>query len=158
VALIIGGVLVILYRRQLRWLPAAALKGATGGAVAAMIAGGVLAFGVDTHGAPADPSAGNPVEPTQASVARGMELFQQNCVTCHGVDGRGDGPTAPSLNPAPSDFRLHVPYHTDVELFKFIADGYPGTAMPAWRDEFSEEDIWNLVNFLRANFTEAPTE
>jgi mono/diheme cytochrome c family protein len=123
-----------------------------------MVGGGILAFGVDTHGAPADPSAGNPVEPTEASVARGLELYQQNCVTCHGVDGRGDGPTAPTLNPAPSDFRLHVPYHTDVELFRFIADGYPGTAMPAWRDEFSEEDIWNLVNFLRANFTEAPSE
>ena len=112
----------------------------------------------DRHGEATDPSAGNPVDPTQESIEAGRMLYEQNCVVCHGPDGRGDGPNAASLNPAPSDFRSHVPFHTDVELYKFIADGYPGTAMPAWRDQFSETDIWNLVNFLRANFSEAPDQ
>jgi len=156
--LILLGVLALIYRKPLRGLPGRAHTGVMASAVVAMIAGGVLAFGVDQHGEATDPSAGNPVEPTEASIARGRVLFEQNCVVCHGVDGRGDGPQAADLNPAPSDFRLHVPFHTDVELYRFIADGYPGTAMPAWRDDFSEEDIWNLVNFLRANFSEAPTQ
>jgi mono/diheme cytochrome c family protein len=30
--------------------------------------------------------------------------------------------------------------------------------MPAWREQFSEEDIWNLVNFLRSTFSDAPTQ
>jgi mono/diheme cytochrome c family protein len=91
-------------------------------------------------------------------VARGRELFQQNCIVCHGAEGRGDGPQAAQLDPAPSDFRLHLPLHTDPQFYAFIANGYPGSAMPAFRDQFSEEDIWNLVNFLRASFSEAPAE
>lgn len=61
------------------------------------------------------------------------------------------------LDPAPSDFRLHVPVHDDPQFFAFIANGYPGSAMPAWRDRLSEDDIRNLVNLLRAEFSEAPT-
>jgi mono/diheme cytochrome c family protein len=85
-------------------------------------------------------------------------LFEQNCVVCHGADGRGDGEAAADLNPQPTDFRLHMPNHTDPDFFDFIADGYPGSAMPEFRAAFSEEDIWNLVNFLRASFSEAPSQ
>jgi mono/diheme cytochrome c family protein len=114
-----------------------------------LVAGGVLAFGVHTHTKAQDVRSGNPVPPSERSIARGRELFQQNCVVCHGVDGRGDGPQAAELNPAPTDFRLHLPLHTDPQFYAFIHDGYRGTAMPAFGDAFSEEDIWNLVNFLR---------
>ena len=80
------------------------------------------------------------------------------CLACHGIDGRGDGPNAASLDPAPSDFRLHVPLHTDPQFYAFIANGYPGSAMPAWKEQLSPDDIWNLVNFLRSAFTDAPTQ
>jgi copper transport protein len=157
-ALALAGVIVIVYRRQLRWMASWANRAAMSAAAVLLIAGGVLAFGVDTHTAALDPSQGNPIAPTEASIARGRELYQNNCIVCHGVDGRGDGPNAASLDPAPSDFRLHVPLHTDPQFYAFIANGYPGSAMPAWRDTFSEDDIWNLVNFLRETFKEAPTE
>jgi copper transport protein len=117
------------------------------------VVGAVFFFSVDSH-ATGDPTAGNPFEPTDASVARGRMLFQQNCIVCHGVDGRGDGPQAASLDPAPTDMRGHIPLHTDPQFYAFIADGYAGTAMPAFRDAFEEEDIWNLVNFLRTEFGE----
>jgi mono/diheme cytochrome c family protein len=120
-----------------------------------LVAGGVLAFGVHQHTKAQDPRLGNPVAPTADSIARGRELFQQNCVSCHGVDGRGDGPEAASLNPAPTDFRLHMPLHTDPQFYAFIADGYRGTQMPAFDSAFSDEDIWNLVNFLRSEFGDA---
>jgi mono/diheme cytochrome c family protein len=118
----------------------------------------VLVFGVDTHTAAQDARAGNPVAPSEESVARGRELFQQNCIVCHGADGRGETEQAKNLNPAPTDFRLHVPLHTDPQFYNFIENGYPGSAMPAFGDAFSEEDIWNLVNFIRETFKEAPVE
>lgn len=158
VALILIGALVVVYRPEIRRLPRPTHATAMTGAVAALLLGGVLAFGVDTHTKQNDPSAGNPIPPTQESIERGRMLFEQNCVVCHGADGRGDGPSAADLDPQPTDFRLHTPLHTDVQFYNFIADGYPGSAMPAWRDELSEEDIWNLVNFLRAAFSDAPTE
>jgi mono/diheme cytochrome c family protein len=151
-ALILGGALVFLYRRQLQGLRRTAYRGALTGGAVLMVAGGVLAFGVDQHTNAQDPRQGNPVAPTEDSVARGKELFQQNCVACHGVDGRGDGPDAAELNPKPTDFRLHMPLHTDPQFYAFIHDGYAGSAMPKFGSAFSEDDIWNLVNFLRAEF------
>jgi mono/diheme cytochrome c family protein len=127
-------------------------------AAALMIGGAVLVFGVDTHSRPFDPTAGNPVPSTRDSVERGRMLFQQNCIQCHGVDGRGDGPDAANLSPKPTDFRQHIPLHDDQQFFGFIANGYPGSEMPKFREAFSETDIWNLVNFLRFAFSEEPTQ
>jgi copper transport protein len=156
--LALGGVVLLLYRRELRGLAPYAGRATVSVAAVLLIGGAVLWFGFpDEHGG-ADLQAGNPVNPTEQSIERGRMLFQQNCVTCHGDDGRGDGPAAADLNPQPTDFRLHMPNHTDPDFFNFIADGYPGSAMPEFRDAFSDEDIWNLVNFLRASFSEAPTQ
>ncbi|HEU5320668.1 MAG TPA: CopD family protein, partial [Methylomirabilota bacterium] len=40
---------------------------------------------------------GNPIPSTEASIARGRELYEQNCTQCHGLTGRGDGPLAKTL-------------------------------------------------------------
>ncbi|HYN89729.1 MAG TPA: CopD family protein, partial [Ardenticatenaceae bacterium] len=93
---------------------------------------------------------GNPVLPTEASIARGEALYQARCQSCHGTEGRGDGPLAASLDPPPADLGAHVPLHADAELFGVIADGIPGTAMPPHRDVLEEEAIWDVVNYVRA--------
>jgi mono/diheme cytochrome c family protein len=98
------------------------------------------------------------VKPTQESVAAGATLFQQNCVVCHGAEGRGDGPGAAQLNPPPADFRLHMPYHTDGQFWGFIANGYPQSAMPAYKGTLSDTDMWNLVNYLRASFSSGASQ
>lgn len=156
--LALAGAVIILYRKQLRWLQQPGYRVSIAIATILLLAGAVLAFGVSQHSAPTNATAGNPVASTKASVDRGKALFQQNCIACHGIDGRGDGPAAANLSPAPSDFRLHTPLHTDPQFYAFIANGYPGSAMPAWKEQLSPDDIWNLVNFLRSAFTEAPTQ
>ena len=116
-------------------------------AVAALTVAAMLWLSVDRHQAtPAlvNPSAGDP-----ASVARGRPLYQQHCVACHGPEGRGDGPGASGLSPAPADLSLHVPLHPDADTFAFIARGFPGTAMQGWDTVLSEQQIWDLVNYLR---------
>jgi len=94
----------------------------------------------------------NPVPATAASIARGQDLYAQNCVVCHGVNGRGDGPLAATLNPRPADLRVHVSQHTEGQLWLWISDGFPGSAMPAFRASLSDEDRWHLVNYLRSRF------
>jgi mono/diheme cytochrome c family protein len=73
-------------------------------------------------------------------------------MVCHGAKGDGAGPAALALNPRPSDFTQHmVPgRHTDGQIFLWIRDGYPRTAMPAWGARLSEEQIWQLVVYVRA--------
>ncbi|MDA0677328.1 MAG: cytochrome c, partial [Chloroflexi bacterium] len=68
---------------------------------------------------------------------------------CHGDSGEGDGPQSASLASPPADLEIHVPLHTDSDLFAFIRDGIPGTAMPAQKGILGDEDMWHLVNFLR---------
>jgi mono/diheme cytochrome c family protein/uncharacterized membrane protein len=155
--LVFAGGLVLVYRRQLGFLHVgyrATVTGATG----ILLAGAVLAFGVHQHSATPNPTAGNPVKSTPDSVAAGKMLFQNNCVQCHGIDGRGDGPEAATLSPAPTDFRLHMPLHTDPQFYAFIQDGYAGSAMPAFGSALSPTDIWNLVNYLRSSFTQTPSQ
>jgi copper transport protein len=82
-------------------------------------------------------------------VALGARLYRENCAVCHGPEGRGDGPAAPSLVPRPADLTVHAPMHTDGELFWWITNGLPGTAMPAFRNRLTEPERWHIVNFLR---------
>ncbi len=93
----------------------------------------------------------NPIAPNSQSVAAGQALYDAHCATCHGKTGKGDGPLGLTLIPRPADLTLHaVPgVHTDGQLFEWITNGFPGSAMPAWRDSLSDTDRWNLVNFIR---------
>lgn len=97
----------------------------------------------------------NPIERTAQSVERGVALFAANCASCHGETGAGDGPLADSLPAPPANFTVHVPFHPDGVLFAWITDGIRGTGMPAWSPQLSDQERWDLVNFLRANFDPA---
>jgi putative copper resistance protein D len=96
-------------------------------------------------------ASGNPIEATPQSIAIGRSLYMQNCVQCHGEQGRGDGPQAESLPVQPADFRDHLPYHQDEFFFRVISNGL-GTIMPAFSGQLSEEEIWHLLNFLQSEF------
>lgn len=91
----------------------------------------------------------NPVLNTAENAAAGRALFQQNCVVCHGARGLGDGPAAFTMNPRPVNLQLHVPQHPDGFLEYWIAEGVPGTQMPAWKDRLDETQRWRLVLYLR---------
>lgn len=157
-ALVLAGAVVILYRREFAAIRAWANRAAVTSSAVLFVGGGVLLFGVHSHDAALDPSQGNPVKMSQQSIDRGKELFSQNCIVCHGENGDGKGPRAAELNPAPADLRAHMPFHTDPQFFSFIANGFPGTAMPAWKDQISTEDIWNLLNYLRSAFGQTSTQ
>jgi len=147
--LAVSGVMLLLYREQFRALAGQGYRIGVTVATALILGGAVLWFGVHPHKTVANPSAGNPVKATADSIENGRLLFQQNCIVCHGAEGRGDGPQAASLDPSPADIRQHLPYHPDPQFFAMIARGISGTAMPAFRDQFSDEEIWNLINFMR---------
>jgi copper transport protein len=93
----------------------------------------------------------NPYPPDQASLAIGKRIYDAQCAACHGDTGRGDGPAATALRPPPADLRVHMAAgHTDGQLYDWIANGFPGTAMPAWKDQLSDEQIWHAINYIRS--------
>ncbi len=107
--------------------------------------GGGMAHGVPPEALTLE----NPIPPTEESIAIGAKIFAERCVACHGEEGRGDGPAAAALDPPPSNLHAeHVHAQTDGSMFWTIKEGSPGTAMPAWEDVLTEEEIWHLVNFI----------
>lgn len=92
----------------------------------------------------------NPILPDVESIAIGQQLYEENCVSCHGPEGHGDGPTAQTLNPPPADFAAgHTATHPDGDLYFWILEGIEDTPMPAFGDQITEEEAWHLVNYVR---------
>ncbi len=100
------------------------------------------------NAAPGD-LATNPIRLDLESAARGSSLYLANCASCHGADGSGNGPTAAGLLPAPDALSPIIKSSSDGELAHVISTGVSGTAMPAFATSLSENDRWDLVNYLR---------
>ena len=90
----------------------------------------------------------NPVTTSAASVARGTKLFQANCASCHGAQGRGDGPVGKTLPTKPADLASMAGQHPDGDFAWKIANGRG--LMPAWKGTLSEAQIWDTVNFIQS--------
>lgn len=98
----------------------------------------------------------NPVPPTPESLAQGERIYRSSCAVCHGADGRGDGPAAATLYPRPVDFWAHFGSghtHPDGRLYYWITNGMTGTGMPGFKNHLSEADRWNVINFIKVEFT-----
>ena len=90
----------------------------------------------------------NPVAEISAATDKGGELFVQNCTTCHGTSGKGDGPTADMLDTKPADLTSSkVQKESDGALFWKITNGKG--AMASYKKDLSEEQRWQLVNYVR---------
>jgi mono/diheme cytochrome c family protein len=90
-------------------------------------------------------------------LALGEQIYEKECVACHGTDGTGEGEAAYLLYPRPRDFttgsyRLISTWDgvpTDEDLFRTISRGMPGSAMPSWA-HLPEETRWGLVHYLKS--------
>jgi high-affinity iron transporter len=84
------------------------------------------------------------------AAAAGAELFKNNCVACHGEQGHGDGPAGLALDPQPKDLPDLAAAVGDDYLFWRISKGKPGTSMVGWQGILTDEQIWQVVTFIRS--------
>jgi len=95
-----------------------------------------------------------------ATAPPGQRLYAQRCAVCHGPDGRGNGPAAPSLIPRPRDLTLGQFKYTstppgqppsDADLLGVLANGLQASAMPAFGDLLSPDDLHQLVSYIKGS-------
>ncbi len=98
----------------------------------------------------------NPLESTRENLDRGESLYQRTaeptaCKVCHGPTGNGFGMMAQGLSPMPRNFSCNETMSkiTDGQMFWIIKNGSPGTGMPAFKLFLSDEEIWQLILYIR---------
>ena len=96
--------------------------------------------------------------------ARGKDLFEQSCVSCHGQIGAGDGPLAEQLNRPGLNLRkerfFYVPQSEGPDLqvlARVIKFGLPGTPM-AGHEYFNDQDVADLAAYVQDLWLEAKHE
>ncbi|HYT61460.1 MAG TPA: c-type cytochrome [Haliangiales bacterium] len=97
-------------------------------------------------------------EVTAEFIHHGKDVYLQNCLACHGVNGDGRGDAAGFLLPKPRNFvqanfrlRSTAPGNlpTDVDLFRAVSLGMPGTPMPPWKVMLNDNDRWAVVEYIK---------
>jgi mono/diheme cytochrome c family protein len=88
------------------------------------------------------------VSQPERDVLSGRVIYSTICIRCHGVEGKGDGqmkfapPVADLTSPA-------VQGKLDARLFKSVHDGKSNTAMGAWRESLTDDEIWDVLAYVR---------
>ncbi len=97
----------------------------------------------------------------------GETVFAKHCAVCHGPDGKGNGPAAPSMKPRPRDFTAgEFKYKTtppgsaptDADLMKVVKQGLIASGMPYFSDVLSDAEIGDVVRHVKSlgNLGDAP--
>lgn len=86
------------------------------------------------------------------ALARGKKLFAADCVACHGALGKGDGPAASGLRPAPRNFsspRGWTRGYTVAGIYTTLSQGIQGTGMPSF-DTISPRNRFALAHYVQS--------
>ena len=155
-ALFLAGLMVLAFR-AVPWLRPAWFRLRTNTTLAAGIAttlaGTALAFPAISVQAFPDTYLTTEIPYAVTSVAAGLNHYEQNCTACHGVSGHGDGPLAPSMpvTQKPADLSApHTALHTPGDFYWWLTHGMAGTPMPGFADVLTNDDRWDIINFLGA--------
>jgi len=82
-------------------------------------------------------------------VGQGATLYREHCVRCHGAPGVAPEPFALGINPVPANLSHTSRERTPAELYWTIRNGLKMTGMPAWAFRLREDELWDVVAFLK---------
>ena len=93
---------------------------------------------------------------TAQGIVRGQAVYAQQCVRCHGADGRGEGVDAAQLPMWPPTLNGSLLWkRLDGELFWRVRHGMQArdgsSTMPGFRLQLSDADVWEVLDYLQAN-------
>ncbi|MEE9295830.1 MAG: c-type cytochrome [Phycisphaerae bacterium] len=99
-----------------------------------------------------------PPPENEETVQAGKIIYEMRCAACHGLEGDGQGLAAPHMLPQPRDF-TDIVYKLrstasgerplEIDLFRTVSQGVPGTPMTSWQEILSERQRWQVVHYIK---------
>src|SRR5271168_3358922 len=99
----------------------------------------------------------NPVAATPASIATGKTYYTVFGVPCHGAGGLGDGPVGKKLPVPPMNLTNDFIQNEAFENWIFAMATFGGRVMPAYGNDLSVEERWDIVNYVRGGLVMSAT-
>jgi mono/diheme cytochrome c family protein len=110
----------------------------------------IARFAVNRSVARRATGATNPLAASPDTLRAGLSRYRANCLGCHASPGADAAEYGQGLNPAAPDLTLpRVQRRTDGELYWIVANGIRMTGMPAFAPTHGEEEVWQIVAFMR---------
>lgn len=97
-------------------------------------------------------------EATPELINKGKSLFQANCTSCHGEEGKGNGPASTGLNPPPRNFTSKNGWKNGpklTQIFTTLQEGITGSAMVAY-ELLTPEEKFSIAHYIRNTFVPDP--
>ena len=97
-------------------------------------------------------------EPTPELLAKGKNIFTTVCISCHGEEGKGNGPAGSALNPPPRNFTSMNGWKNGpklTQIYKTLQDGIPGSGMASY-EYLTPEEKFGLAHYIRTTFVPGP--
>ena len=91
----------------------------------------------------------NPFKDDPKAIEKGLVHYRAMCLQCHGASNVEADEFAQGLNPSPPDLAIAGKERKDGELFWITKHGIRMTGMPAFGKSHSDEEIWQIVAFVR---------
>ena len=96
----------------------------------------------------------NPLSADPSAASEGAPFFQADCASCHGTEGRGNGPAGANYDPKPTNLAATQRDLSDAYLFWRISEGGAmqpfDSVMPGWKGLLSDKRIWQIITYIRA--------
>ena len=95
---------------------------------------------------------------SDGDIAAGAKLYSQMCARCHGTSSESENRYGRSFYPPAPNFLAARPSYKDGEMFWIVKHGIRNTGMPAWGNLLSDEDIRQVVSYLRSPLNESRSD
>lgn len=99
----------------------------------------------------------NPLAATEENIASGRALFNRNCASCHGEDGKAQTDVAKAMKEKPTDLTDKAMHGiTDGEIYWVITNGIKKSGMPAFQSKATDNERWQMTVYVKHLMGEHP--
>jgi len=108
------------------------------------VLGAALHAAVARHAA----AGANPITASEENLLEGATIYRQMCARCHGLSNESDNSYGRSFYPPAPPLPFRRMSYSDTQIFWIVKHGIRNTAMPAWGNLLSDDEIWRVVTLI----------